>query len=273
MIDVSNTLLIKLAKLLLLVALVAGLGYFISMGFNIFIRTLIPWLTPFIFALIIALLIDPIVAYGQKKFGISRTIATFIGVVIFMIGISLFIFLVIFNVVVDIIDFSANLPEYYKIIRQVAEDAIAQAQYLQYLYLVDLPPVMLDNITANIDNISTSLRDFSRRIIDYTVYMLSTLPGLLTLAIVALVATFFFSRDKEEVAKAMLEIMPVGFRPRLMLVSSRLVSALIGFIRAQFILISITALQTIIGLYIIGVEYALTVGILVGIVDILPIIG
>jgi len=50
-------------------------------------------------------------------------------------------------------------------------------------------------------------------------------------------------------------------------------SALTGFVRAQFILISITFLQATFGLYLLGIEYALTIGVLVGLVDLIPILG
>ncbi|MBR2570475.1 MAG: AI-2E family transporter, partial [Paenibacillus sp.] len=49
--------------------------------------------------------------------------------------------------------------------------------------------------------------------------------------------------------------------------------ALFGYLRAQFILISITAVVITIGLMMIGVDYAVTIGMLIGIVDLLPYLG
>ena len=49
--------------------------------------------------------------------------------------------------------------------------------------------------------------------------------------------------------------------------------ALFGYFRAQFIMISITAVVVIIGLSIIGVNYAISIGLLIGLVDLLPYLG
>jgi sporulation integral membrane protein YtvI len=272
MLDISSNTLIKLGKLLLFILLVTGIGYFFVAGFNLILTTIVPWFIPFILALIIALLVDPLVGFLERKLSLSRTFATVIGLIIFFLFIGSLLILLSIHVIVEIINLSANLPEYIKLARLVLEDAIAKAEYLQYLYLVDFPPAFND-LTYYIDNIAIRLREISEFIIHYILFLISSLPGILTLLIVMAVATFFLTRDKKELANAILAVIPVVFQPKLLMVSSKLIAALIGFIRAQLILISITGLQTVIGLYLIGVEYALTVGILVGMIDILPIIG
>ena len=50
-------------------------------------------------------------------------------------------------------------------------------------------------------------------------------------------------------------------------------TSLFGFVRAQLTLISITAILVLIGLWILGVKYALTVAIIIGVVDLLPYLG
>jgi sporulation integral membrane protein YtvI len=50
-------------------------------------------------------------------------------------------------------------------------------------------------------------------------------------------------------------------------------TSLFGFVRAQLTLISITAILVLIGLWILGVKYALTVAIIIGLVDLLPYLG
>lgn len=273
MIDIPNKTIMKMGKLLLFLLILTGLGLMVINGLSLFLTVLIPWFTPFILALVIALLVDPIVKYLEHRFKLSRIIATSISLLAFFAIFGMLLFLFLFHVVVEIIEFSSNLPEYFKLARLLLEDAIAQAQYLQYLYLVDLPDVMLHNIEANIDQIAKTIADISNLIINSTIYLISSLPGVLTLIVVAGVATFFLSKDMKQVGAAVLSLAPESIKPKLVEVSTKLVSALIGFMRAQLILISITALQTIAGLYILGVEYALTVGVIVGIVDILPIIG
>ena len=49
--------------------------------------------------------------------------------------------------------------------------------------------------------------------------------------------------------------------------------ALLGFIKAQLTLISITLIIVLIGLLILRVEYAITIALITGIVDLLPYLG
>jgi sporulation integral membrane protein YtvI len=56
-------------------------------------------------------------------------------------------------------------------------------------------------------------------------------------------------------------------------VSQDLGAAVVGYIRALAILMSVTAFTTIIGLLIIGNRYAVTLGVLAGLLDAVPIVG
>ena len=50
-------------------------------------------------------------------------------------------------------------------------------------------------------------------------------------------------------------------------------SAVVGYLRALAILMSVTALTTIVGLLLIGNRYAVTLGVLAGLLDAVPIVG
>ena len=50
-------------------------------------------------------------------------------------------------------------------------------------------------------------------------------------------------------------------------------NALFGFIKAQLTLISITTIIVLFGLLVLKVDYAITVALLIGLVDILPYLG
>jgi len=89
----------------------------------------------------------------------------------------------------------------------------------------------------------------------------------------AVVAVFFISRDKDIILKSLEQHLPAFLYKRLVLIGSESGSALFGYIKAQFILMFIAAGITFIGLQILGVPYAFLLAILVGIADLLPIVG
>lgn len=55
-------------------------------------------------------------------------------------------------------------------------------------------------------------------------------------------------------------------------VARDLVGAFLGWVKAMLILTSVTAILTIVGLSMLRVNYALTIGLLTGLLDILPIL-
>jgi sporulation integral membrane protein YtvI len=56
-------------------------------------------------------------------------------------------------------------------------------------------------------------------------------------------------------------------------ISEDLGAAIVGYLRAQAILVSVTAFSTIGGLLLMGNRYAVTLGVLAGLLDIVPIVG
>jgi len=103
--------------------------------------------------------------------------------------------------------------------------------------------------------------------------IVSAVPNLALGLLVALVAAFFICKDWEKIAAWLADKMPARVARTMQAVWVDLHRALFGFVRAQLILISITTMLVIIGLFLLRVPYALTVGLLIGLVDLLPYLG
>src|SRR5699024_4533873 len=83
----------------------------------------------------------------------------------------------------------------------------------------------------------------------------------------------FISKDFYKIKDRFFDLMPSFIKGRISGVVQDLRKALFGFIKAQITLVSITGFIVIIGLLILRVKYAFTIGIIVGIVDLLPLLG
>jgi sporulation integral membrane protein YtvI len=102
---------------------------------------------------------------------------------------------------------------------------------------------------------------------------LSALPKLAIFFLISIVATFFIAKDEEKIANAILHQLPLTMRQKFLSLKNNLFSALIGFLKAQLIILTITFIESLIGLNIIGVRYAFLISVFVSIVDILPVLG
>jgi predicted PurR-regulated permease PerM len=101
----------------------------------------------------------------------------------------------------------------------------------------------------------------------------AALPGVVLAMIALFIATFFFSRDKQIIIKFWKRILPHPWGERSLEAGREIAEAFLNYVRAQLLLISLSTVLAILGLYMIGAGYAITIGILIGFFDILPVFG
>ncbi len=103
--------------------------------------------------------------------------------------------------------------------------------------------------------------------------VLSWFPNAATVLIFSLLATFFISKDWYKLSGIAGRLIPNRARTSGKTVFADLQKALFGFLKAQATLVSITTIMILIGLLILRVDYAITIALIAGIVDIIPYLG
>ena len=103
--------------------------------------------------------------------------------------------------------------------------------------------------------------------------LLSAIPALLTAGLLVLVATFFISKDLPRIKEFIWSKIPQEQQEQIRQVFGDLLRSAWRYLRAQAILISITTVLTTFGLWIIGIQSWLSAGLVIGILDLLPVVG
>jgi sporulation integral membrane protein YtvI len=135
-----------------------------------------------------------------------------------------------------------------------------------------IPKEVMDYLFKNWGQIITYLTGFLSKF--YTLAeKLVVIPNLLIFLLFTFLSSFFFAKDKNKIISSIKSILPHDWYKKIEIIQSELIASTIGLIKAQIILILISTIITIAGLYILNVDYALTLGIICGILDILPVIG
>jgi sporulation integral membrane protein YtvI len=101
----------------------------------------------------------------------------------------------------------------------------------------------------------------------------SSIPNLVIILLLALFIAYFISKDMLLFKAKIGSWMPTGVRQKGQVVYGDLTAAVGGYIRGQAILITITAIQSLAGLLILGVPYAFSLALLAAFLDILPLLG
>ncbi|SJZ64957.1 sporulation integral membrane protein YtvI [Selenihalanaerobacter shriftii] len=239
----------------------------------IFFKYILVYLLPFVIAFIITSLIEPIIKLLQTKFKLSRGIAVAICLGIILIIIILVTTIFFSRLFIELNRLANNIPE-FKVLGEKMDWVVEQNQNLsKILTELKLPPTVKDVITHNLQELYQQLREVIRIGVTSFLNLLKGLPRLITVLLISLISTFFISRDRELINEAFLKVIPNAWQQKTRKLEAEIMDAAVGFIRAELILISITTILSISGLLILGSDYAITLGLLAGILDLIPVIG
>lgn len=226
---------------------------------------------PFIVAVILALVIEPVVDLFEKYVRLKRSWAVFFSLIL-VIGGFITILLMVAAVIIREMSslYHLALSHSDEIIGQV----MASLSNIRLFYLqMNLPPQVQSAVQDNLQEGLQILQQLMSNSINTLMQAFIKLPGILVFVGIATVAAFLIIKDRALIRTFVFDSLPSSSRAKGINVISELFKALSGFIKAYSILITITGVITLVSLRILGVEYAFLIGILVGIMDILPVLG
>lgn len=226
---------------------------------------------PFILAAILAVLIEPVVSRLEKHLHLNRGIAVFFSLVMVVGALCLVLFLLVSEIIHEMSRLYPLVSSYSGHISSRVVEAVSQFK-LFYIQL-NLPPSIQSSLQGNLDKALVLLQGALNGAINIMVQLFAILPSAAVFLLISTVGTFFIVKDRALLRRFFLTVLPAQARSQTRNIISELFKALVGFVRAYSTLISITAVLSMVGLRLMGSEYALTIGILAGILDILPILG
>ena len=228
-------------------------------------RHVFPLFTPFIAALILAAIIDPIVELATRRFRFNRGACVFICLLIVLVLLSVVIVLVIVRIVSEVQDLYRALPIYNMNLEEVLRNMIS--------YLKGVAEGLPDSVIEAMRRAQSTLYTGLERLLVGMTGVIGSLPRFSINIIVSFFAAFFISRDKRQISEFIVNVTPLKWRDKAKLARVGVVSATLGFIRAYLILVSVTIIVSILGFTIAQVRYAWLFGIIAGILDLIPLVG
>lgn len=258
--------------LILVIAIICFLlFYYIFPAIAAIISKIVPVALPFALAALLAALIDPAVNFIQQRARLSRTVAVLAALLFFLGLASVGLFLLISNLILELQGLVTSLPAQARNLGPLLQSLVARVQ--AFYFSGYLPPDVWNSVQNLLNTGVATLRELLTAVMQWLIAFLSSLPEIFILVIITLVATFFFSRDKEVILATVRRFLPRVWAERAERTVSFLGKAIIGVLRAETVLISLQIIQTVIGLLILRVDYALTLAFLIGLADVLPIVG
>ncbi|ABR48611.1 protein of unknown function UPF0118 [Alkaliphilus metalliredigens QYMF] len=248
--------------------LVLGLFLFTLLLLLFQIRVLLmEILSPFIIAIVIAYILNPLIHYLQVK-GIDRMW----GVLLVYLFISCMILILSLTLVPRITEEVRNLMAF---LPQYSNDSYEHLHnlYLRYNQNLESLPTEFESVKEllrlNIDRIQEIVFGIAS---SFTSTLLGLFSRLVNLVLIPILV-FYFLKDAKGFKKAIILLIPRYLRKNVMHIAKDVDSVLGGFIRGQLIVAGFVGILTMISLLVLRVEFAVLVGLIAGIANIVPYFG
>jgi len=230
---------------------------------------------PFIIAYVISRLIEPIVKFLNKKLKIPRKIGSAIVVILTVALLSWLISSIISRIVIEINNLISQkdvialkiLSTFYS--WQDFFSRYVGSEFGAYI----LNSLDLSQITSNL---SSFLVGYIKPTIENALDIAKSFPTIIIFTVVLIIGTYFMSVYKERISKSLHALVPRKIRRYFDAFTKDMSFALLGYIKAQLTLMSVTFLELTIGFTFLGgdiANYALLLGLVISVIDAFPILG
>ncbi|NBJ68990.1 MULTISPECIES: sporulation integral membrane protein YtvI [Clostridia] len=239
------------------------------------------YLYPVVIASILAAGIHPIASFMEEKMKFPRMMAV-IGTMLFLFAtISSILFILFSEFMQGTLFLAAQLPDYIQTFSHYVTNIMEQKIIPMYekitSYLQALNPSQQEAVSKSIKQftlkVSTTLSESLQTFLLRIPAVFTTLPNSFTVMIFILLATFLIAIDYKKLTAFGKELIPQFFQTKIKNIQKQLKKTIAAYIKAQFILVLISAFLVYIGLKILQINHAFTISLYVALVDLIPYIG
>ena len=228
---------------------------------------------PFVIGFLLSLIANPLVRFLEKKLKIKRKYGTFL---IIVLVIALIVFVCYGTgalLAVGIRGFMEYLPTMYE---NAGIELAAAFDQLQSL-LRKIPALADLNVEQTSivlqDTLSSLVSDYKEPTFSAISGFATGIPDILVGVIMGLLATYFFIVDRDRLMSALKTHIPASVHDKTRMVYDHMLRAVGGYFKAQFKIMFVIYIVIMIGLMIIGVNYAWLIGFCIALLDMLPVFG
>lgn len=215
----------------------------------------------FAVSVITAYLLHPIIT-AFIKCGVPVSVAILVTYSMILTGLLFLIIVAIPELYGECAALFDALPIYYDYVMSLWNHYVAGTKFMDLIGSVGLD-----------QRISLLLTSWTESFAERTVTFLSVLPRIIFYSVLVPVIAYYFLRDKEKISGQFLMFFPPTVRVNVMTLWEEIDGVLWGFVKGNLLISLIVGTATAVGLLFLKVDYAAVLGILYGILDIIPYFG
>jgi sporulation integral membrane protein YtvI len=245
----------------------------------LFWRYLLPILLPFLAAWLISLVIRPLAKKTARQFHLPIKLCAAILLTLFWTALILLMGLALRRVMGEMSRLLAQLLENNGEIPGVVDDSFDLFEFL--MARLGIYPEAGSGYALFRSRFYEILADMSDHLIQalgqglptFAAKLLSSLPSAFFALLIAVIAGFYFCMEESAVTERSSCFLPRSVRARIPLWKARAKQISWRYVRVYLLLLALTFGELLIGFFILGVEYAFLLALVVAVLDMLPVLG
>jgi len=240
--------------------------------FWLFFRYLLSWTAPFLVALLLSTLLEPLICWCQQKLGFRRSFSSAVFTVLFLLLLSLLLIFLFSRLLTEAYGFLQQFPSLLDELSG-AMDTLQQ----QALHLSRALPEQLQQFLRQMEPesgyLSSLLQDAAQWLLTAAGALAKKLPSFGLFFITTLLALFFISCQYPAVTGFLRRQLPRRWQEKTRGLRQTVHSTVLQWCRAQLLLLLATFLQLLAGFLLLRQDYALLLSFFITLLDALPVLG
>ena len=229
---------------------------------------------PFLIAFIISLILEPIIKFIMKKTKLKRKTSS---IIVFVVAIAVIIGLLtwgITSLISEASDILSNFNEYADMIYNMIQNLIKNIDFSK----IQIPENVMNTIQNSALEFLGTVTEWAKNALTGVISFITSIPTIGIYVAVTLLSLYFICVDKIYMVDQLEHHLPETWVKKIGVHLKGLIQSLGGYLKAEVILVIISFVISLIGLYIFhfigwNVEYPLIMALIIGFVDALPIFG
>lgn len=250
-----------------------GIAFVILLLVVVLLPRVLVFFSPFLVGYIIALIASPLVKFFEEKMKIRRKAGTVFVIIAVLALVVLAVYVVGAKLVEQVVGLTTALPDMWNSMEADFKQIGANME----IFLNRLPMDTKDTINGIVAQMDTLMAEVLSSISTPTISAVGSfakqLPNMIIAAIMCLLSAYFFVSEKDYMSRFVRKYMPESIMKRWDLMKRSLKRAVGGYFKAQLKIEVFVYMELLIGLSILGIDYAILIALGIAALDFLPFFG
>ncbi|RIV24262.1 sporulation integral membrane protein YtvI [Alicyclobacillaceae bacterium I2511] len=233
----------------------------------IFVLTL-RYTLPFVLGAFFAVLLMPLVR-GLESLGVPRLVAAVVVLVVALVAILLAAGFVIVSVTREAMLWSAELTRDFHLLQIWVANQITAGQ----LFYGQLPPEVAVQMQSAAVHVVGQVNHYFQYFVRSVIHAITRLPDTLFVVVISVLTTFSVLVNRERMYIHFLRALPPGWSHKVNVVFKDIMKAFLGTLRVQALLMLLSAVLGVAGMWVLHIDYFVILGLLFGLTGLIPVVG